>query len=131
MTSELDKHFGPKPAVAMPPAKPSRFGRFQARIRATCDAFAEEMGWNLDPTTKRIIAAGAKGFVDVHGDKPRLVKRTIQHLKNTAPHIYENIKSPGSLITTARTLSRKPDPDSPEGRERYRTDFWGNGEDDE
>lgn len=125
--SELDKHFGPAPDVAMPTAQPTAFGRYPARIRAVADAFMEEMGWHCDPTTKRSVAAGAKRFVDVHGDNPGLLVRGIKKLRNTAPHIYDNIASPGSLITPCRRMGA--DPDSVEARQRYVTgefaDFFG------
>ena len=117
--NDADIFFGPAPTVEMPTAQRTDFGRYPARIRRVADAFVQEMGWNLDPTTKRDIAAGAKKFVDVHGEDPALVKRTIQHLKRNAPHIYENIASPGSLYKIARSLKRKPEGDSDEARQRY------------
>ena len=117
--NELDKHFGPKPDTPMPTAQPTHFGRYPARIRSVCDAFINEMGWNADPTTKRDIAAGAKKFVDVHGENPALVIKTIRYLKDNAPHIYDKIASPGSLYRTARHLKDKPDPDSDAARQRY------------
>ena len=102
--SELDKHFGPKPAVAMPPAKQSHFGRYPVRIRSVADAFIDEMGWNTDPTTIRDVAAGAKRFVDVHGERPELVRKTIRHIRHRLPHIYKKIGDPGSLYKIARGL---------------------------
>ena len=111
--NDADKHFGPKPAVAMPPAKQSHFGRYPVRIRSVADAFMDEMGWNTDPTTIRDVAAGAKRFVDVHGERPELVRKTIRHIKHTAPHIYKKIGSPGSLYKIARGLAGKePDEDT-------------------
>ena len=120
--SELDQYFGPKEHVEMPRAQRSNFGRYPARIRGVCDAFMKEMGWTPDPTTKRSVAAGAKRFIDVHGDNPLLMVRGIKHLRNIAPAVYDNIASPGSLITTCRRLGA--DPDSEEGRQKYVTDFW-------
>jgi hypothetical protein len=129
--SELDAYFGTKPETPMPTAQITHFARYPARIRSVCDAFMDEMCWTADPTTKRSVAAGAKRFVDVHGEDPKLLVRAIQRLKNNAPHIYDNISSPGSLITTARTLKRKPDPDSDEARQKYVTgeyaDFFDDG----
>jgi len=108
-----DKHFGTKKHVAMPPAKQSHFGRYPARIRSVADAFIDEMGWNTDPTTIRDVAAGAKRFVDVHGERPELVRKTSRHIKHTAPHIYKKIGSPGSLYKIARGLAGKePDEDT-------------------
>jgi len=115
VTSEIDRFFGPKPEVEMPKAQPTHFGRYPARIRAVCDAFLDEMGWNADPTTIRIVAAGAKKFVDVHSDNPELVVRTIRNLRHKARHIYDNIASPGSLITPARKLGKRKEED----RDRY------------
>ena len=120
--SELDKHFGPKEPVAMPTARKTHFGRYPVRIRSVADAFMETMEWNADPTTIRLVAAGAKRFVDVHGENPELLVRTINRLERTARHIYENIASPGSLITAAR--KSKADSDSEAGRQKYETDFW-------
>lgn len=112
----------PKPDVSMPTARKTLFGRYPARIRSVADAFMETMGWNADPTTIRIVAAGAKRFVDVHGENPELVVRTINRLERTAKHIYDNIASPGSLITAAR--KSKVDSDSEAGRRKFETDFW-------
>lgn len=109
--TELDNFFGPKPDTPMPSAQRTLFGRYPARIHSVCDAFLDEMEWNADPTTKRIVAAGAKRFVDVHGDNPELVRRTIQHLRHKAKHIYDNIASPGSLITPARKLGKRKEED--------------------
>jgi hypothetical protein len=80
------------------------------------------MGWNADPTTKKIVAAGAKRFIDVHGDNPQLMVRGIKRLRNTAPAVYDNIASPGSLITTCRRMGA--DPDSEESRQKY---VWEDG----
>ena len=111
--SELDKFFEPREKPAMPPAKQSHFGRYPVRIRSVADAFIDEMGWNTDPTTIRDVAAGAKMFVDVHGERPELVRKTIRHIKHTAPHIYKKIGSPGSLYKIARGLAGKePDEDT-------------------
>ena len=115
--NDADIFFGPKPDTPMPTAQPTHFGRYPARIHSVCDAFLKEMDWNADPTTKRIVAAGAKRFIDVHGDNPQLMVRSIRKLKNTAPTVYDNIASPGSLITTARRMG--PDADSDEARQRY------------
>ena len=119
MTSDLDKFFGPKLDVEMPAIQPSHFGRYPVRIRSVCDAFIDEMGWGTDPTTKRNVAAGAKRFVDVHGEKPDLVRRTIKYLERNAMHIYLNIGSPGSLINPARRFAGRSDPDSDEARQKY------------
>ena len=110
--NEADKILGPKKHVEMPKPQRSRFSRYPARIRAVCDAFLDEMGWSADPTTKRIVAAGAKRFVDVHGNNPDLVRRTIRHLRHKARHIYDNIASPGSLITPARKLGKRKEEDT-------------------
>ena len=110
--NDAEAFFGPKKHVEMPAAQRTHFGRYPARIRSVADAFLDEMGWGTDPTTKRIVAAGAKRFVDVHGDNPELVRRTIQHLERHAKHIYDNIASPGSLITAARKQK-------PENLDRY------------
>jgi len=117
--NEADAILGPKKHVTMPTAQPTDFGRYPARIRSVCDAFIQEMDWNLDPTTKRSVAAGAKRFVDVHGDSPSLLVRGIKHLKNNAKHVYDNIASPGSLITTCRKIGA--DPDSEEFRSKYKS----------
>ena len=118
--NEADIFFGEKEPVEMPTAQRTNFGRYPARIRSVCDAFIEEMGWHCDPTTKKIVAAGAKRFVDVHGDNPALLVRTIRHLRRNARHIYQNIASPGSLITPARKFAGSPDADSAEHRQKYR-----------
>ena len=122
--NELDNFFGPKPDTPMPTAQRTHFGRYPIRIRSVADAFLDEMGWNADPTTKRNVAAGAKRFVDVHGENPDLVRRTIKYLERNAMHVYLNIGSPGSLINPARRFAGRPDPDSEEGRKKYETDFW-------
>ena len=75
--SELDAYFGPKRTVEMPAPQVTLFGRYPVRIRAICDAFISEMGWHTDPTTKRIVAAGSRRFIDVHGDDVPLLVRTI------------------------------------------------------
>ena len=59
-----DRILGPKPAVAMPPAKQSHFGRYPD-CQELCDTFAEEMGWKLDNYTIRTIAAGARDYKPV------------------------------------------------------------------
>ena len=110
--SELDEFFGPKPKVEMPTAQPTLFGRYPVRIRSVCDAFIDEMGWGTDPTTKRNVAAGAKRFVDVHGENPELVRKTIRYLEHHAMHIYLNIGSPGSLINPARRFAGRSDTDT-------------------
>ena len=122
--NDADLILGKKKQVSMPTPQPTYFSRYPARIRSIADAFIEEMGWTTDPTTKRSVAAGAKRFVDVHGEDTALMIRAIKKLRNEAPHIYDNISSPGSLITTARSLKRKPEGDSVEARQRYETDFW-------
>ena len=130
--NEADLILGKKKHAEMPTSQRTHFARYPARIRAICDAFIEEMGWTTDPTTKKIVAAGAKRFVDVHGNNPALLLRTIQQLRRNAPHIYQNIASPGSLITSARKMT--PDGDSEEARQRYVTgefaDFFGEDDDD-
>ncbi len=68
--TELDKHFGPAPLAEMPKAQITQFGRYSVRIRSVADAFIDETGWHTDPTTIRIVAAGSKRFVDVHGNSP-------------------------------------------------------------
>ena len=118
--NEADLILGKKKHVEMPTAQRTNFGRYPARIRSVCDAFMDEMGWSADPTTKRNVAAGAKQFVDVHGENPDLVRKTIRHLKHRAPHIYKNIGSPGSLVNPARQFAGQPDPDSDEHRQKYR-----------
>ena len=92
-----DKHFGPKPAVAMPPAKQSHFGRYPD-VSALYDTFAEEMGWKLDNYTVRTIAAGARDYKQaISGDAKRLLK-AIKKMKKAGL----SIASPRSCITTAR-----------------------------
>ena len=113
--TELDRFFGPKPEVEMPKAQITHFGRYPARIRGVCDAFLDEMGWNADPTTIRDVAAGAKRFVDVHGDNPGLVRKTIRYIRHREPHIYKKIGDPGSLYKIARRFTNKPEED----RDRY------------
>lgn len=115
LTSDADRILGPKKHVEMPPVTRTHFGRYSVRIRSVADSFIDEMGWHTDPTTIRIVAAGAKRFVDVHGDNPELMRRTIQHLRHKARHIYDNIASPGSLITPARKLGKRKEED----RDRY------------
>ena len=92
-----DDHFGPKPAVAMPPAKQSHFGRYPD-CQELCDTFADEMGWKLDNYTIRTIAAGARDYKQaISGDAKRLLK-AIQKMKKAGL----SIASPRSCITTAR-----------------------------
>ena len=92
-----DDHFGPKPAVAMPPAKQSHFGRYPD-CQELCDTFAEEMGWKLDNYTIRTIAAGARDYKQaISGDAKRLLK-AIKKMKKAGL----SIASPRSCITTAR-----------------------------
>ena len=113
-----------QPKQPMPPAKPTHFGRYPD-VQELCDTFIEEMGWRPDGYTIRQIAAGARDFKQAVGNKPDLLLKTIKKMRNKGL----DIASPRSCITIARKIV--PDPDSPEGREKYRTDFWGNGEDDE
>ena len=117
--TDADLILGRKKKVDMPTAKRSHFGRYPVRIRSVADAFMDEMGWSADPTTIRDVAAGAKRFVDVCGENPELVRKTIRHLKHNAPHIYRKIGSPGSLYKTARGLGATVDADSDEARQRY------------
>ncbi|GAG02400.1 unnamed protein product [marine sediment metagenome] len=113
--NDADVFFGTKEPVEMPTAQPTHFGRYPARIRAVCDAFMDEMGWSADPTTIRDVAAGAKRFVDVHGDNPGLVRKTIRYIRHREPHIYKKIGDPGSLYKIARRFTNKPE----ENRDRY------------
>ncbi len=117
--SELHELFEPREKPAMPSVQQTLFGRYPARIRSVADAFMNEMGWNGDPTTIRDVAAGAKKFVDVHGENPELVRKTIRHIKHRAPHIYRKIGSPGSLYKIARGLVDGADTDSDEHRQKY------------
>ena len=110
--SDLDDFFGPKPKVEMPTAQPTLFGRYSVRIRSVADAFMDEMGWNADPTTIRNVAAGAKRFVDVHGENPELGRKTIRYLERHAMHIYLNIGSPDSLTNPARRFGGRSDTDT-------------------
>lgn len=116
--SELDKFFGPKPHTPMPPVTRTHFGRYPDR-QEVCDAFIEEMDWDIDPWTIKQVAAGARDFVAVHGNKPRLIRKAIKYLKQNAPEVYGNIASPRSLITTARNVGKLLDPDDVEDRRRY------------
>lgn len=111
LTSEADLILGPKKHVEMPPVTRTHFSRYPARIRAVCDAFLDEMEWSADPTTIRDVAAGAKRFVDVHGDNPELVRKTIRYLRHREPDIYKKIGSPGSLYKIARRFTNKPEED--------------------
>ena len=95
--NDADKHFGPKPAVPMPPAKQSHFGRYPD-VQELCDVFMEEMGWKADPYTIRTVAAGARDYKQaIDGDPKRLV-RAMQKMKKAGL----SIASPRSCITTAR-----------------------------
>ena len=95
--NDADKHFGPKPAVAMPPAKQSHFGRYPD-AQELCDTFIEEMGWQADPYTIKKIAAGARDYKQaISGDPKRLLK-AIKKMKKAGL----SIASPRSCITTAR-----------------------------
>ena len=116
--SELDDLFGPKPKVEMPEAKPSYFAEYPA-FQEVCEVFMEEMGWEHDPWTVKVVIAGGRDFYDAHGNDSRLVRRTIKWIRINEPHIYDKIASPRSLITHARSLGRKPDPDSEAGRQKY------------
>ena len=117
--NEADSILGPKKHVEMPTAQVTLFGGYPVRIRSVADAFMDEMGWNADPTTIRDVAAGAKMFVDVHGENPELVRKTIRYLEHREPHIYKRIGSPGSLYKIARRFTDKSDSDSDEHRQKY------------
>jgi len=116
--TELDNHFGPKPAVSMPSARKSHFGRYPD-IQVLCDTFLDEMDWRPDPYTIRQIAAGARDYKQaIDGDPKRLLK-AIKKMKREGL----SIASPRSCITTARRTGN--DPDSEAGRQKYVTgDFW-------
>ena len=95
--NDADRILGPKPAVAMPSAKQSHFGRYPD-CQELCDTFAEEMGWKLDNYTIRTIAAGARDYKQaISGDAKRLLK-AIKKMKKAGL----SIASPRSCITTAR-----------------------------
>ena len=95
--NDADRILGPKPAVAMPPAKQSHFGRYPD-CQELCDTFADEMGWKLDNYTIRTIAAGARDYKQaISGDAKRLLK-AIKKMKKAGL----SIASPRSCITTAR-----------------------------
>ena len=94
---EFVEQFGPKPDVAMPSARRSRFGRYPD-VQDLCDTFADEMGWKLDGYTIRTIAAGARDYRQaISGDTKRLLK-AMQKMKKA----NLSIASPRSCITTAR-----------------------------
>jgi len=93
-----DKHFGPKPAVAMPPAKQSHFGRYPD-VQELCDTFIEEMGFNTDPYTIRQVAAGARDFRRAIGNNPDTLLRALKRMKQKKL----TIASPRSCITEARS----------------------------
>jgi len=99
-----DKHFGPKPAVAMPPAKQSHFGRYPD-VSALCDIFIEEMEWYPDAYTIKQIAAGARDFKRAIGNNPDALLRATKRMKQKKL----SISSPRSCITEARS---KPEEDT-------------------
>ena len=83
-------------------AKRTNFGHYPD-VQDLCDAFLEEMGWAPNRWTIKQVAAGARDFVEVHGQNIELMLKTIRRLKREAPHVYKNIASPRSLITAARS----------------------------
>ena len=95
--SELDDVFGPKPAVTMPSARETHFGRYPD-VEELCNVFIEELGWQADAYTIRTIAAGARDYKQaIDGDPKRLLKAIQKMVKAGL-----SIASPRSCITTAR-----------------------------
>ena len=121
--NDADRILGPKPAVTMPTARKTHFGRYPD-VQDLCDTLFDEMAWELDEyggldnyTTKK-IAAGARDYRQaIGGDTKRLLK-AIKKMKIAGL----SIASPRSCITTARRS--KADSDSVAGRRKYETDFW-------
>ena len=148
MTNELDKHFGPKPAVSMPAAKRQTF-RCEPRLVPLLDGLLAHKRMILGdesfrPHNPRSWIAAAKetaGCLDSYGVPEKewadwLTYGLRAHNKN----MLNAGKSP--FVKDTRTLNYTvegfvlhPDADSEKSRQRYVTgkykDFWGNGEDDE
>ena len=110
--SELDKYFGPREEVQVPPAERSYFGKFP-EVEEMCNLFLSEMEWGHDAYTIQQVVAGARDFVLAIGNDPKLLLHTIKKMKLEKL----NISSPRSCITLARNM--KPDGDSEEARQRY------------
>jgi len=102
--NDADRILGPKPVVAMPPAKRSHFARYPD-VQVLCDTFLEEMDFNTDPYTIRQIAAGARDFKSAIGNKPDVLLRALKRMKRKKL----TIASPRSCITEARS---QPDEDT-------------------
>ena len=142
--NDADKHFGPKPAVAMPLAKRMTF-RCEPRLIPLLDGLLEHKrkitGNDLfRPHNTREWMSGAKqtaSCLDSYGVPESKWEAWLEYgLRKHNQNMLAGGKNP--FVKSTRTLEYtiegfvcKPDPDSPEGREKYRTDFWGNGEDDE
>lgn len=114
MTSELEKFFGPKPEVEMPPVERSYFGKFP-EMEELCNLFLSEMEWGHDPYTVQQVAAGGRDFILAIGNKPDLLLRALKKMKKNKM----SIGSPRSCITFAREMLHSPDPDSEQNRRRY------------
>ena len=134
--NDADKHFGPKPAVAMPPAR-RNLNNWSSRcpqLWGILDAFKEEYP-NLIVTARDRTTnyAAAKEIFQIVGEKdgPEFVRRAARHSSSNdlaVGNIY-------SLIYYREIWFGGKDSDSEKSRQRYVTgkykDFWGNGDDDD